>query len=198
MTIACCVSGSMEQRVRKFNATPQICINMIPPLCRYIKNRRKFFDYAVIAQLVLKRSVNLSFIGTRQKRVTGVMAQVRVNGIPAGRFEGYSNEYYIDCPPGKMNTIYFASLDRAAGVRFTWHAPVNAGRPIFVHTTFVDRTGLLWRTKRRLYDMLVPLGDSFEGGDDRSISTDEFFSALNSSDSLDLDGLLAKARAPTQ
>ena len=78
---------------------------MIPPgFTGDVFNRKKIFAYYVVAQLVLKRSVNFSFVGSRYKKVSNVMAQVRINGTPAGHFEGYGDEYYIDCPPGTMVT----------------------------------------------------------------------------------------------
>lgn len=107
--IICCGKTSTEHQqqwqVRKANPTQRLCEFMMPPECiNNVYNRKKLCDYSVIAQLVLKRSVNFSFVGTRQKMVSIVLAQVRINGTPAGRFEVYGDEYYVDCPPGTMVT----------------------------------------------------------------------------------------------
>lgn len=191
LTVMVRVSDMTERRqVRKLNATPEICRRMIPPGFQGgTKNTKMFFDYSVIAQLVLKRSVNFSFIGTRHKRISALMAQVRINGTPAGRFEGYGSEFYIDCPPGTMNTFYYAAPETVAGRRIMWHAPKHAGRPIIVYTTFVDRTGLLWKNKEFLRNMIVLVEESCEGGEDMSA---ELFSEVDSPGSMSLEDLVKK------
>lgn len=174
----CCDTDSTarQHQVRKLNATPLICRWMIPPGFRAdVKSSKKMYDYSAIAQLVLKRSVMFLFIGTRHKRISAVLAQVRINGTPAGHFEGHGHrgESFIDCPPGTMNTFYYASVEPAAGRRILWHAPVHAGRPIMVYTTFVHRTGMLWKRKDLLRNMILPEYESYE--EDKDMSSETFY-----------------------